>query len=138
MGELKKCPYCSYTKGIVDVDEVANKCNSLTSISNSLKSIAKSIENAKENCGSSSMAIEGAGGEIASVDDTLDETSELAEKQAKKAESLVDAIVGAAQADNARQKGEYESHVDGCPENPKNKPQVTATPTRYGGWRSGR
>lgn len=133
MGEIKKCPYCNYTKGIVDVGEVASKCNALTGISNSLKSIAKSIENAKENCGSSSMAFEGAGGEIASVDDTLDESSELAEKQAQKAESLVDAIVGAAQTDNARQNREYQSHVDGCPENPKNK-----QPVRYGGRRTAR
>lgn len=115
------CPYCDYTKGVVDVEEVIYKCNVLTNISDNLKKIEKEIEYAKEYCGSSSMAFEGASGEISSIDDTLDESKELAEKQAKKAESLANAIIGAAEVDNARQMGEYESHVDDCPGNPKNK-----------------
>lgn len=121
MSELKKCPHCGYIKEVLDLNEVENKCNVLLSISDSLKKMGKKIECAKEYCGSSSMAFEGTSGEISSIDDTLDELKELAEKQGNKAESLVGAIIGAAKVDYAKQISEYESHVNDCPENPKNK-----------------
>lgn len=117
MADIRKCPYCDYSKAIVDVSEVTGQSRKLEYIAKSLSDVSKKVDITKDYCGSQVL---GLGGEqLVSVDDLLDDIYDRTAARVKDLYNLAPALIEAAQDDKTRQEGEYNSHVSSCPYKPK-------------------